>query len=535
MSEPSRPTLPDEATAISSQRGPVYIARSESCIGDGVIASRAYRPGELITELPRPLVGSLDTERLEDTCANCYTWTEGSSIGSRLYVPEGTKVFACAGCKRFRYCSKRCQKEAWGRGHKHECKNLRPVTDKEIPKAVLATMELLVRRKHALISEQAGAMLWKLGGHIDDFKKNGKYGGIELMALGTSQFSFTQDTFSKDFVAELYGRVLTNALTLITPTLDPLGIMVDPLLCHINHSCDPNVFIMMDGPKVSIRTLRSVKADEEIFVSYIDTTNPYSRRQSELKSRWFFDCRCSKCIKGPTLPEDNWAIEPRGLAKKVKDVADTLIKAEPFASDPANYVGESRDEKRVAAIQGQAFEDYEKEQQTADAEEAIRIIENNMRMCHESKLWPVYRQPFAALRDDLILNLLLVGQYQVAWAQCAKRYRYITPKLYPEPHHPVRVVQTWQMAMLALYLSSEGVAMGVDLGPIAYMLIMEVAKVSNQSHGENSAFSQSVKKKLDEETAEVRKALGDEADGIVQVGLPQQRKVLLDMGDWIQY
>jgi SET and MYND domain-containing protein len=412
---------------------------------------------------------------------------------------------------------------------------LRPVADKEIPKAVLATMELLVRRKHNLISEQTGSMLWKLEGHIADFKKNGKYGGIELMALGTSQFSFTQDTFSKDFVAELYGRVLTNSLTLITPTLDPLGIMVDPMLCHINHSCDPNVFVMMDGPKVSIRTLRPIKADEEIFISYIDTTNPYTRRQSELKSRWFFDCGCTKCQKGPTLLEDKWAIEPQRLAKQVKTVADTLIKAEAFASDPANYVGESKDERRVAAIQGRAFENYEKAQQTTDAEEAIRIIENDMRMCYESKLWPVYRQPFAALRDDLIVNLLLLGQYQVAWAQCAKRYRYITPKLYPEPHHPVRVVQTWQMAMLALYLSSEGVAMGVDLGPIAYMLILEVAEVSKLSHGEDSAFSKSVKRKLDEEAAEVRKALGDDADGIVQAGLPQQRKLLMDMGDWIQY
>src|SRR4051812_47723937 len=102
-------------------------------------------------------------------------------------------------------------------------------------------MEILVRRKHGLIPDQTWEMLCRLDGHLDDFKQNGKYGGIELMAMGTSQYSWTQDTFNKEFVAAMYGRVraaynfwrvvltvckvLTNALTLITPTLDPLGIV----------------------------------------------------------------------------------------------------------------------------------------------------------------------------------------------------------------------------------------------------------------------------------------------------------------------
>jgi hypothetical protein len=90
-----------------------YLARSEicvdaagECIGDGVFAGCNFGSGEHLVTMHRPLVASLYTERLHDTCANCYTWTEGSSIGSRLYVKEGTKVQACAGCKRFRYCSK---------------------------------------------------------------------------------------------------------------------------------------------------------------------------------------------------------------------------------------------------------------------------------------------------------------------------------------------------------------------------------------------------------------------------------------------
>jgi hypothetical protein len=74
---------------------------------------------------------------------------------------------------------------------------LQPYADKEIPKAVLACMELLVRRKHGLISDNEWETLCRLQSHIDDFKQNGSYGSIELM---------TQDMFNRDFVAAMYAR-----------------------------------------------------------------------------------------------------------------------------------------------------------------------------------------------------------------------------------------------------------------------------------------------------------------------------------------
>lgn len=100
-----------------------------------------------------------------------------------------------------------CQKEAWNRGHKQECKLLKPMTGRDMPKAVLACMELLIRRKHGLISDEDWDMLCRLQPHIDDFKRNGNYSNMELMAMGASQFSLTQNMFNKDFVAAMYARV----------------------------------------------------------------------------------------------------------------------------------------------------------------------------------------------------------------------------------------------------------------------------------------------------------------------------------------
>ncbi|KAH7123742.1 hypothetical protein B0J11DRAFT_462829 [Dendryphion nanum] len=520
----------------------VYRSHSKSCIGYGLFSNRSVSSGEEITSVKRPLSVSLDPPRLDDTCANCFVWTGGANgIGSRSYVDKTITVSSCGGCKRVKYCSRVCQKSSWtspNPGHKHICKVVAPLFGKELPKAVLATMELLIRRQRKLISDDDWTALCQLESHIDDFKQTGQYEGIDLMAMGAGQFSGTSTVFNRDFVASMYGRILTNCLTLITPTLDPLGIIIDPLLCQINHSCDPNAYLMLEGPTVSLRTLRPIEKDEEIYISYIDTTIPFTRRLSELKSRWFFTCKCSKCENGPTLQEDGWAMLPSDLKAREKKMADQVIEKDPdLVNDIANYVGDSEDDRRVAALQGKVFAAYEEEQRETDTKIAIGKIEKAMRLCGQSGLWPAYRQPYAALRDDLIVNLLTAGNYATAWSHSAKRYRYILPKLYPERSHPVRVVQTWQMAMLATYMASEQMAVmpEADMSLIALMLVVEVREMCRASHGEDSAFAKSVRAKWSEMAEEMDRTLGKDAQRIIAEALPRQRDFLKQMGDWVQY
>lgn len=285
----------------------------------------------------------------------------------------------------------------------------------------------------------------------------------------------------------------------------------------------------MDGPAISLRTLKPIKKDEEIYISYIDATNPYARRQSELKSRWFFTCKCTKCQKGPTLSEDQWAIQPQDLSTKWKENGDHPMGAD-CAEDPANFVGNSQDEKRVAVIQGQAYHMYESAQQMSDPAEAIRTIENAMHVCYQSGLWPVYRQPYAALRDDIIVNMLAVGNFEIAWYQCAKRLKHIDPKLYPQEFHPVRVVHLWQMAMLAVFLSGEEpLAEDFHMDLVAFLLIKEVHELCKKSHGEGSIFARSVQQTLRQglDTMKVQNIRREDVDA-------QWRK-LEEMGDWLQY
>ncbi|KAL6703733.1 hypothetical protein ACN47E_009114 [Coniothyrium glycines] len=498
-----------------------YIARSTICVnskgesvGNGFFVNRDFGAGEAIVTLSRPLVGSLDIERLFDTCANCYTWMGRFSGGTRLYVPAGITLQKCGGCQRFRYCSKKCQKEAWSRGHKHECKALKPMppAEKIIPKAVLACMELLSRKKRGLISDEDWTMLCRLPSHVEDFKRNGNYDNIELMAMGASQFSLTQTTFDRDFVAAMYARVLTNSLTLITPTLDPLGIVLDPTLGNLNHSCEPNAYIMMDGPEISVRTLKTIRKDEEVFISYIDPTSSFPRRQAELTSRWFFTCKCEKCAKGPTLDEDMWLSN----------------------NQPTRNI----DQLDCIKFEAEMFDEYEYAQRVSRNDEALMLIRTAMYSCSSSLQWPLHRQPYAALRDNLILSLLMEDEYRDAWMHSAKRYKYIIPKLYPVHFHPVRVSQTWQMAMLATYLASvqkNDSGLGLNMSLIAMMLVRQVLDATSLSHGLDNTFTKSVKLKAEEMVEELKNNTTEADMEAMNRELERQRDLLMDLADWVEF
>ncbi len=78
---------------------------------------------------------------------------------------------------------------------------------RELPKAVFACMQILLRRKYGLLSDEHWGLLCRLQSHVDGFKRNGNYGNIELMAMGAREFSLTQGAFDKDFVVAMYARV----------------------------------------------------------------------------------------------------------------------------------------------------------------------------------------------------------------------------------------------------------------------------------------------------------------------------------------
>lgn len=66
----------------------------------------------------------------------------------------------------------------------------------------------------------------------------------------------------------------------------------------MNHSCNPNAHYLSEGPELVVRTSRTIAKNEEITVSYIDTTKSFEERQEKLFTEYAFACQCCRCTKG---------------------------------------------------------------------------------------------------------------------------------------------------------------------------------------------------------------------------------------------
>ncbi|XP_023520942.1 protein SET DOMAIN GROUP 41 isoform X1 [Cucurbita pepo subsp. pepo] len=147
--------------------------------------------------------------------------------------------------------------------------------------------------------------------------------------------------------------VLTNAVEVQDSVGRTIGIAVyHPTFCWINHSCSPNAcyrfetpsdsiktrlrispfctdigtgegscsqmstvrrnfshFITKDfqgyGPRVMVRSIKSIRNGEAVTIAYCDLLQPKAMRQSELRSRYKFVCSCQRCSAKPPTYVDH--------------------------------------------------------------------------------------------------------------------------------------------------------------------------------------------------------------------------------------
>ncbi|CAG0891830.1 unnamed protein product [Darwinula stevensoni] len=82
-----------------------------------------------------------------------------------------------------------------------------------------------------------------------------------------------------------------------------IGSVAYATLSLFNHSCDPNVVRHSYGEICVVRSIRTIRAGEEILdnYGYHYAIMPKNERQSHLTSQYFFDCHCHACV-------ENWPL-----------------------------------------------------------------------------------------------------------------------------------------------------------------------------------------------------------------------------------
>ncbi|KAL9044182.1 MAG: hypothetical protein Q9214_002663 [Letrouitia sp. 1 TL-2023] len=267
-------------------------------------------------------------------------------------------------------------------------------------------------------------------------------------------------------------------MTLTSPTYDPLGTCLSTHAALLNHSCQPNAAVVFSGASLSLRSLMAIAKGDEILIPYVDITEPTSRRQSALQSRYFFHCTCSECCQSSTCGQPDLQC--------------------PLQSTPSTLTASELEEKGYRALERSAKATYI-EEETTGLKETMAIFASH------KDLHPYWRQPWPSVRHQMKLIAISQQDWPSALGHALKAYFYIEPTLYPARWHPVRVVQTYVLLKLVMEVShwihapsedarTQQILMKyeVDWPVVTWELLQEVEADVWKSHGVDNGLAKEI-------------------------------------------
>ncbi|GFN19934.1 S-adenosylmethionine-dependent methyltransferase [Aspergillus tubingensis] len=370
-------------------------------LGRGLFASTDIAVGEDVLHIPVPFVAVLDTEHLGEVCSGCF--------GQRQLEEEGIALKGCRGCGVVKYCDKTCQAKDWKLGHSLECTIYQKLKPRILPINARAVLRMVLRSERQKYSDEELDQFLQLETHIKDIrdKSASQWERISLSSKAIKAYSGTD--MSEEVISAMGAKLDLNSFNLTNAVYDRLGVYLHPYAAIFNHSCDHNAAVSFDGPNLHIKALRPIRKGEQIFITYIDVTDPYPIRQHNLQSRYYFTCHCSKCTSEAASP-----------------TATTLHPAQQEA--------------------------YDIIQSLSTLENPIQSILKALTTLRTSSI-PATTQPSISLLDELITSLLAQQKYKSAFAYAAARYRAVDPVVFPLKGHPIRLLHAWVLARLAIHLS----------------------------------------------------------------------------------
>lgn len=230
------------------------------------------------------------TDPSNDTnCSYCFSYIH-------------TKGYACQKCQTRSYCSFECKEKDECGFHNVECELIRDKQCDIITLSALKLLHLLSTNNEMLtlcrnLSSHFRIFLgWFLGGtileniHVELFEQIKSYIGLTMKKV------IGGDPDMKG-VFKCILLIIVNAVTMSNSYDENIGLMFDPVIALINHSCyDRNCSLgWMDGKEVCLHSINNIGSDKELFFSYCPVTIPVDIRQRILSSSFFFRCQCAMC------------------------------------------------------------------------------------------------------------------------------------------------------------------------------------------------------------------------------------------------
>ncbi len=79
--------------------------------------------------------------------------------------------------------------------------------------------------------------------------------------------------------------------------MSPVGVALYTTPSLLNHSCRPNTLALFNGRQILFKAVRDINPGEQLFISYTDTVQLLSERQTDLQKGYNFTCACERCLE----------------------------------------------------------------------------------------------------------------------------------------------------------------------------------------------------------------------------------------------
>ncbi|PRP87127.1 NADPH:quinone reductase-like protein [Planoprotostelium fungivorum] len=285
--------------------------------GRHFVAARNIKSGEEVLRVA-PSAAALRIEYLHEYCSGCF---RPLPLIPSIPKNKGSKHVNCRNCKRITFCRECAKKELVIHEESGECQLLK--MDFQDDPLIHMFSRILLRLLHLsrtgsnevknLVKETTGPAKTPLNHAICDTwgdvlslqpgidteaRKQSSSLTVPVMALIGNAGDLKFELPAEEIMENIVSILLTNGHEISYPR--PLGVGLYPTAAVFNHSCLPNVAFSHDNQgAISFRALSDVEKGTELCSSYIDIILPTAERQITLRSRYGFDCHCSRCTNSP--------------------------------------------------------------------------------------------------------------------------------------------------------------------------------------------------------------------------------------------
>ena len=240
------------------------------------------------------------------------------------------KVLQCGGCSLKYYCSEECHRKDWDvHGKNGECAMMKAFSESTSFEGEDAVPRMIIRaasvRRHDTDENARGKVVKENALATSPYCGNCRkssfadvisllsherrqqadaYLQVQRIAESLSSNIFADDAvMTTQVITQLIFAAQSNAHAFRDPAGQTVaGIGLYPAASMVNHSCVPNAHhyfaepVPGRPPRIVFRAIRPIATGEDVTYSYTKTYEPSETRRANLRTGYFFDCDCRRCI-----------------------------------------------------------------------------------------------------------------------------------------------------------------------------------------------------------------------------------------------